>query len=221
VGTALKGASSGFSRAFVYENGIMLDLGTLSGGSSFGFGLNNLGDIVGDSSNQAFIYSNGSMKRIGTLGGAMSFARAINDAGQVVGYSYIPGNALRHAFIFQNGMLKDLTPSSLSETFAYGINDLGQVVGTSSDGFAFMYRNGIAIDLNTIIASNTGWQLTNGADINDAGQIAGAGFLYGAFHAFLLSPVPEPAVRTLIAFGLGLLGLAKRCQPHKIRLGLT
>lgn len=212
VGTALNGTSAGFSRAFVYINGIMSNLGAVSGGSSYGFGINNAGDVVGDSDYRAFLYSRGSMTSIGTLGGTMSFARAISDTGQIVGYSDIVGNGLRHAFLYQNGTLMDLTPSSLSETFAYGINRFGQVVGTSSSGSAFLYDSGTAIDLNTLLPANANWQLTNGADINDYGQIAGAGFFNGEYHAFLLSPVPETAASVLLTFGLTLLIVIMRRQ---------
>ena len=33
-------------------------------------------------------------------------------------------------------------------------------------------------------------------DINDAGQIVGSGYYGGVSHAFLLTPVPEPASAT-------------------------
>jgi hypothetical protein len=43
-------------------------------------------------------------------------------------------------------------------------------------------------DLNGLIPAGTGWILNSATSINDAGQIAGAGTLNGAQHAFLLVP---------------------------------
>jgi probable HAF family extracellular repeat protein len=55
-------------------------------------------------------------------------------------------------------------------------------------------------DLNSLIPANSGWLLKQASAINDAGQIAGYGTIHGETHAFLLTPMPEPA-------GLSLLGL--------------
>ena len=84
------------TNAFLYENGAMIDLGTLGGlgdGSS-AWGINNNSQIVGQSTtcpgcpNHAFLYENGAMIDLGTLNGySDSYARAINNSGQIVGYS--------------------------------------------------------------------------------------------------------------------------------------
>src|SRR5260370_37084392 len=69
------------------------DLGTLGGNRSFAFGINNRGQIVGESitasgSGHAFLFENGAMVDLGTLpGGSFSKASGINDRGQVVGSS--------------------------------------------------------------------------------------------------------------------------------------
>jgi probable HAF family extracellular repeat protein len=44
------------------------------------------------------------------------------------------------------------------------------------------------VDLNTLLSADTGWELRSAEDINDAGQIVGAGIIAGRRHAFLLSP---------------------------------
>ena len=66
-------------------------LGTLGGTLSNAYGINNSGQIVGDSvisnnnTSHAFLYSGGVMTDLGTLGGTFSTAVGINDNGQIVG----------------------------------------------------------------------------------------------------------------------------------------
>src|SRR5689334_17742521 len=62
------------------------ELGTLSGGFSTANGINNLGQVVGQSDYHAFLYSGGHLTDLGALpGGNYSWANAINDNGQIVG----------------------------------------------------------------------------------------------------------------------------------------
>ncbi len=46
-------------------------------------------------------------------------------------------------------------------------------------------------DLNKLIPSNSGWQLTSANGINVRGQITGEGTIDGQTHAFVLAPVAE------------------------------
>lgn len=76
--------------AFLYENGVMTNLGTLGGDFSHAAGINNLGQIVGQSytssgQEHAFVYENGSMIDI-SMGCGVSNGFKINEAGQIVGY---------------------------------------------------------------------------------------------------------------------------------------
>ncbi len=86
------------THAFIWENGVMTNLGTLGGNSSYIWGypyhhnINHTGQVVGwskTSSNawHAFIWQSGTMIDLGTLGGNDSYAAAISDSGQVVGWS--------------------------------------------------------------------------------------------------------------------------------------
>ena len=55
---------------------------------------------------------------------------------------------------------------------------------------AFIYKNGVMTDLNNLIDAESGWSLAFAIDINENGQIVGAGNYNGALHAYLLMPMP-------------------------------
>jgi hypothetical protein len=55
-----------------------------------------------------------------------------------------------------------------------------------------LYEEGNVLDLNTLIPSNSGWELIEARDINDQGQIVGWGVIHGATHAYLLHPTDLP-----------------------------
>lgn len=101
-----------YPHAFLWQNGAMQNLGTLAGKISYAYGINDAGQVVGQSEysndvGHAFLWQNGTMQDLGTLGGTSSLAYAINNAGQVVGSSYLP-NGDTHAFLWQNGAMQDM-----------------------------------------------------------------------------------------------------------------
>jgi probable HAF family extracellular repeat protein len=149
---------------------------------------------------------------LGTLGGPDSAAYGMNDAGIVVGASSIdPTSSTYHAFVYDlSGKMKDLGTARTSlivltsTSWAYAINKSNDVVGVSdvdngvaAISHAVIWKNmGRIIDLNTLLDPKvqptpdctTCWELLNALDINDMGQIVGAGLFNGELHAFLLSP---------------------------------
>jgi probable HAF family extracellular repeat protein len=197
-----------FSRAFLWQNGVFTDLGTLGGRSASATGINNSGQIVGSSlnasgQNHAFVWQNGTMRDLGTLpGGAFSSAAAINDAGAIAGSSD-DGNFVSHAVIFQNGVITDLgVPSDFTSSSANALNLNGAVVGAASAGsyrgvsHAFVAQNGSITDLNRLIPGNSGpWVLQTATGVNDAGEIVGTATYNGTEErAFLLTPTTQPTV---------------------------
>ena len=109
----------GTAHAFVYSNGVMTDIGTLSGGlNSVGYAINSLGQIVGYSArsggiSRAFIYNNGAMTDLNllidpALGITLNSANGINDSGQI-----IAGGTVNGAYGPLPGEVFLLTPASV------------------------------------------------------------------------------------------------------------
>jgi probable HAF family extracellular repeat protein len=200
---------------FLYANGRMVDLGTFPGGiQAVASAINDVGQVVGVSDgaiavskkttqhfSHAFLYANGKMVDLGVPSGATySQATAINRNGQIVGVAGFADGS--HTVLYSNGVWTDLGkfPGS-STTEATGINLSGQIVGTAlfpqqsyhppipGKHVPLIVRNGALVDLNTLIASNSGFTITDAIGINDSGQIlCNAKNSSNVTRAVLLSP---------------------------------
>lgn len=195
------------TRAFLYRNGAMTQVGgTFGGTNSVATAINQFGGIAGyastagNGSTRAFLLEGGVMTNLGTLGGA-SEATAMNDADEVVGRSVLTSGA-RHAFYYSGGALIDIGTLGGANSEATGINNWSQVVGfsdvTSGGTHAFIYQAAALHDLNTLLPAGSGWVLEAATAINDAGEIAGYGTHNGVRHAFRLA---APATIRLSPFG--------------------
>ena len=156
----------------------------------------------------------------------------VNASGQVAGWSQIAGDdiAAEHAFLSaaNGGALTDLGTLSGGDSFGFGVNNAGQVVGYSTIAssfvdYAFLYSGGMMTDLNTLIASSSGFTLEQATSISDTGFITGYGTdSSGQIHAFLLTPnfAPVPEASSIVSLGLlltlGLGGAAVVRRKHKV-----
>jgi len=126
----------------------------------------------------AVLWEKGSVTNLGSLGGLLeNIAFGINDQGQVVGFSDLPGDTTTHAFLWtkENGMQDLGTLPGDINSYAYGINSKGQVVGDSNGGSydrAFLWQDGVMVDLNSLIPPNSNLYLLVSNQINDRGEIA-------------------------------------------------
>jgi probable HAF family extracellular repeat protein len=136
VGTIQYGSTT---RAFLYNGTSWANLGTLGGASSYAFGINDSGVVVGQADtssgrSHAFSYWRGRMTDLGTLGGDSSTATSINNSGVIVGYANVAGG-WAYAFRYQSGVMHNLgaLPAGLG-SYAYKINSKGVIAGASYEG---------------------------------------------------------------------------------------
>ena len=150
----------------------------------------------------------------GTPAGMYNVATSINNHGEVVGFAQRrTGTSLQRAsntFLWtkETGM-QDLGwfPGAIvtGPPCCHTINNSGQIVGVSIDANfnerAIVWQGKTPVDLNTLIAKNSGWYLQCAQSINDAGQISGFGTINGVVHAFLATPILSYTVTDLGTFG--------------------
>ena len=188
---------------FLWENGRMIDLGSLGGTISYTFWLNNRGQVVGysdlpgDQAFHGFVWDRGALTDL-SLGGSYAAATWINDAGDAIGTSFLPGDQVYHAFLWSHGKTTDLGSIQGEPCVqGLGINEDKQVVGYSSfacsvmtDGSAFLWENGgPMVDLNALIENPSNLHVSAGTYISDRGEIVALGVLpSGDEHAALLVP---------------------------------
>lgn len=166
-----------------YQDGVLNDLGAFPGPWSYGYSINDHGDIVGVGTiarlggdlypRRALMYTDGALHNLGSLApDAYSSAFDINNLDQVVGEA-----------------------------------------DTADGLHGFIYQDGAMIDLNTLIDPASGWTIRNAQAINDLQQIAATACMGDVCHAVrldLVSQVPEPASWAMSGFGAALLLAARR-----------
>lgn len=192
---------------FRWENGVLTDMGKLGGINFSGaLGINNQGQIIGNYDRRytvdtfqanyvgAYFYDNGGVTDMGKL----TYPEEINNFGQVAGYTYFDYNGYStccQGFSWKNGTKTLIKTSESATSRAFGINDSGEVVGwtynQTGHQVAFIWKDGVLKDLNTMIDSGSPWRLRQANAINNKGEIVGIGdwYTYQSF-AFLLRPKP-------------------------------
>lgn len=154
-------------RAVAWDEGELIDLGTIAGDHSLAFGVNAEGQIVGWSTTtevqtpseadlHAVLWDGEEITDLGTLAdGKVSSATAINTRGEIVGHSTIRS-------------------------------------GESGGSHAFLWRDGELLDVNDLVEGGSGVVLGYAWDINDKGLIVATGYTANGFeHAFLLTPIED------------------------------
>jgi probable HAF family extracellular repeat protein len=194
----------------------MTELEPLQGDtSSAATAINDRGQVVGISgicdvavgrfsAAHAVLWEDGEVIDIGNLGGvAWNTPMAINNHGEVVGFSNYSAedegafNARAFYWSEETGIqdLGTLPGDAISQ--ALSINDRGQVVGQSctadfSTCRAFLWEDGVMLDLNALIGFGYDDHLYFANDINERGMITGQAVDAGSGDsvAFLAVPLP-------------------------------
>ena len=160
------------------------------------------------------IDDDGEMDVLGSLGtiysiGSQSAAAALNDVGQVVGWSCITNVLVpKHAILVTssngqwkvpagspnpaNSLMRDLgvLGGPTNSSWARAINNRSWVVGSADlptgTNQAFLWRNGVMLNLNDLIDPASGWVLTDARGINEHNEIVGIGLFNGQSRAYML-----------------------------------
>lgn len=168
------------------------DVGDLGGLSTYGYGINNNGEIAGygiqspGGSARGFYYSGSALQALDTLGGLRSFAFDINDDSWITGAAQNTDGYIR-AFVYNGSSMQDIGTLGGYESEGRGINSSGQVTGQSAvlgdlSYHAFLYDGQSMTDLGTL----PGGRLSSGIGINDFGVVVGFAEspARDGFHAF-------------------------------------
>jgi probable HAF family extracellular repeat protein len=227
------------SVAFLYSNGVMMDLGLAT--YSTGRAINNAGDIAGgigaNGAKQPFLYKNGVVTLIGPPNsdqerGDISFAAAINDAGDVVG-GLVDGSKtpVFRAFLYSNGTITDLTQLGPGGSGSYldrgtAINNVGQVL-LQSGQVPYLYSGGVVQALSSLIDPTdplVGVVLKTGVQIYDDGSILVTGnpsVYNGTPTSYLLTAQTLSVTPAPLSFGNQAVGTTSASQLVTVKNNAT
>jgi probable HAF family extracellular repeat protein len=157
--------------------------------------------VGGSSAIHAVLWESGQPINLGNLGAQVwNTPVSLNNHGQVVGFGNNTENSAQ-AFLWtqESGKMQALPfIGDDDSSVAYDINEKGQIVGVSDGGSepygarAFLYQNGMMMDLNDLVQEESPLYLYLAQGINDQGEIVGTAIdASGEQVGFLAVPAYE------------------------------
>lgn len=174
---------NGKAHAMIYRDGVCESLQPLLRAefpNSWGYGINNRGDVVGTQAGSGFLIRNGAVTYFDYPGAVGTGPQAINDSGMIVGYFQTTDDSPLYGFKLDSaGQFSQITLpfDNVYNVLPWGINARGDIVGDWDPdglnlGHAFIVRKqgDTSFDVPDWLAAPLG---TFGAGINDRGDLTG------------------------------------------------
>jgi uncharacterized membrane protein len=205
---------------FLYNAGSFESISPPKASSSTASGINDLGLIVGQYTNdltnqgneQGFEYNGSVYTTVDFPGASGTGVRGVNDLGQMVGYFYLnDNNLITYSFLLSGEHFIELDLPECASSAAFGINNEDDIVGTCRNAAGtegYLDHNGDLTFFN-FLGSNT-----EAFGVNDRRQIVGFSFTSSdTAIGFLATPVSEPSPLGLMVSGLIVMGVCRWRWP--------
>jgi len=199
--TGFSSTGAGSGHAFLWQSGVMFDLGDLAGGNGYSeaWMINSAGQVAGVSAGSdgyyhAFLWDSvNGMRDLGRWGGWYANPPIrLNEAGQVA-FTGLASNGQPRAMFWDGAALHDvgdLGSTSYPLSYARGLSAAGHVIGASytpsGRWHGFVWQGGVITDLGEL---GGGW--SEAWDVNSSGQVVGISLPStgdGYPHVFLWDP---------------------------------
>jgi uncharacterized membrane protein len=176
--------------------GAASELGAPSDPPAQAEGINDAGVAVGASTGPVtapYVWRNGAGSSLPLPEGDTSGeAYTVNRNGVIAGWT-MPSSGISRAVVWDVAGAHVLaTPSGWQQAAASSVNTAGDVVGVAFGGEAgtraVIWRGGAPVDLNSLVAGASGWDLNEAFQIDEAGRIVGFGVHDGVERGYLLTP---------------------------------